>query len=396
MALNTKPKILIFSDWYAPAFKGGGPIRSIVNLVEALKHEYEFYVYTTDTDFGEHTPMAGIVADQWLHIEDVQIYYRSTHSLSFTNVKSLIREINPHRIYLNSMFSNMIKPILAGYQSEKIIIAPRGMLSNSALAVKPIRKFLYLWLLRTFGFAKYLNFHATSEPEVKDIQRIFPNAKTINVAGNIPVRIEATLPQAIKASNAIQLVFTGRMHPIKNLHLLLQALKTLKGQIILNIIATKEDDAYLDKCQQLANELGKDIQVNWLLDLPHHQVKPYLQGAHFFVLLSEVESFGHAIFEALAVGCPVLISDQTPWKNLQEKKAGWDLSTSDPNLITATLQALVDMDDYEWQSYRNGSLNLAESYVKRLNVDKEYSILFENRFNFNPLNDHDNQPPTLR
>ena len=396
MALNTKPKILIFCDWYAPAFKGGGPIRSIVNLVEALKQEYEFYVYTTDTDFGEHTPMAGIVADQWLHIDDVQIYYRSTRSLSFTNIKSLIREINPHRIYLNSMFSNMIKPILAGYQSEKIIIAPRGMLSTSALAVKPIRKFLYLWLLRTFGFAKYLNFHATSEPEVKDIQRIFPNAKTIKVAGNIPVRIEATLPQKIKASNAIQLVFTGRMHPIKNLHLLLQALKTLKGQIILNIIATKEDDAYLDKCQQLANELGNDIQINWFLDLPHHQVKPYLQAAHFFVLLSEVESFGHAIFEALAVGCPVLISDQTPWKNLQEKKAGWDLSTSDPSLITATLQELVDMDNQEWQSYRNGSLNLAESYVKRLNVDKEYSILFENRFNFNPLNDHDNQPPTLR
>ena len=72
------------------------------------------------------------------------------------------------------------------------------------------------------------------------------------------------------------------------------------------------------------------------------------------------------------------------------------MSTADPDLITATLQALVDMDDHEWQSYRIGSLNLAESYVKRLNVDKEYSILFENRFNFNPLNNHDNQPPTLR
>jgi glycosyltransferase involved in cell wall biosynthesis len=218
----------------------------------------------------------------------------------------------------------MIKPILAAYQSEKIIIAPRGMLSTSALAVKPLRKFLYLWFLRTFGFAKYLNFHATSEQEVKDIQRIFPNAKSINVAGNIPVRVEATLPQAIKASNAIQFVFTGRMHPIKNLHILLQALQNVKGQITLIIIATREDEAYLNKCQQLANELGKDIQVNWLLDLPHHQIKPYLQAAHFFVLLSEVESFGHAIFEALAVGCPVLISDQTPWKNLQEKKAGWD------------------------------------------------------------------------
>jgi glycosyltransferase involved in cell wall biosynthesis len=396
MALNTKPKILIFSDWYAPAFKGGGPIRSIVNLVEALKKEYDFYVFTADTDFGESSPMPHIKVDQWLVQDGVHVYYHAKGAMTYKMVKSVIKEINPHRIYLNSMFSNMIKPILAAYQSEKIIIACRGMLSTSALAVKPLRKFLYLWFLRTFGFAKYLNFHATSEQEVKNIKRIFPNAKSINVAGNIPVRIEATLPQAIKASNAIQLVFTGRMHPIKNLHILLQALQNVKGQITLNIIATREDEAYLNKCQQLGNELGKDIQVNWLLDLPHHQIKPYLQAAHFFFLLSEVESFGHAIFEALAVGCPVLISDQTPWKNLQEKKAGWDLSTSDPALITATLQELVDMNDPEWQSYRNGSLNLAESYVKRLNVDKEYCILFENRFNFNPLNDHDNQPPTLR
>jgi glycosyltransferase involved in cell wall biosynthesis len=163
----------------------------------------------------------------------------------------------------------------------------------------------------------------------------------------------------------------------------------------LNIIATKEDEAYLDKCQKLAKELDKHIEVNWLLDLPHHQIKDQLRSAHFFVLLSEVESFGHAIFEALAAGCPVFISDKTPWKNLQDKKVGWDLPISNLKVITATLQKMIDMDNQEWQSYRNGSLNLAESYVKRLNVDKEYRILFENRFNFNPLNNHDDQPPTL-
>jgi len=391
----TKPKILIFSDWYAPAFKGGGPIRSIVNLVEALRKEYDFYVFTADTDFGESSPMPHIKVDQWLLQDGVHVYYHAKGAMTYKMVKSVIKEINPHRIYLNSMFSNMIKPILAVYQSGKIIIAPRGMLCTSALAVKPIRKFLYLWFLRTFGFAKYLNFHASSEQEVMDIQRIFPNAKSINVAGNIPVRVEATLPQEIKTPNDIQLVFTGRMHPIKNLHILLQALQTVKGQITLNIIATREDEAYLNKCQQLTNELGKDIQVNWLLDLPHHQIKPYLQAAHFFVLLSEVESFGHAIFEALAVGCPVLISNQTPWKNLQEQKAGWELSISDSQTIKTTVQEIVDMDNLVWQSYRLGAKNLAESYVKQLNVDKEYRILFENRINFDPFNNHDNQPPTL-
>jgi glycosyltransferase involved in cell wall biosynthesis len=391
----SKPKILIFSDWYAPAFKGGGPIRSIVNLVEALKHDYDFYVFTADTDFGESSPMPDIIVDQWLVQDGTHVYYRSKGMMTYKKVKSVIKEIDPHRIYLNSMFSNMIKPIFAGYQSEKIIVAPRGMLSASALAVKPIRKFLYLWFLRTFGFAKYLQFHATSEKEFKDIRRIFPNAKSITVAGNIPVKVDAALSEAQKNPNRLQLVFTGRMHPIKNLHLLMQALQGVRGQIGLNIIATKEDEAYLDKCQKLAKELDKHIEVNWLLDLPHHQIKAHLQSAHFFVLLSEVESFGHAIFEALAVGCPVLISNQTPWKNLQEQKAGWELSISDIQTIKTTLQEIVDMDNLVWQSYRLGAKNLAESYVKQLNVDKEYRILFENRINFDPFNNHDNQPPTL-
>ena len=390
-----KTKILIFTDWYAPAFKGGGPIRSIVNLVEALKDKFDFYVFTGDTDFGEITPLQGIQPDNWMNLNGIQIYYHSKGKMTLSKVKSVIKEINPDRIYLNSMFSNMIKPILAGYQSGKIIIAPRGMLSPSALAVKPIRKFLYLWFLRTFGFAKYLHFQATSKEEEKHIQRIFPNAKGITVAKNIPGQIVTNIEQNEKQVAQARLVFTGRMHPIKNLHLLLEALKDVKGNIDLTIIATKEDEAYLHKCQQIADSFGQNIKVNWLLDLPHDQIKQHLIQAHVFVLLSEVESFGHAIFEALAVGCPVLVNDTTPWKNLQEQKAGWELSISNTQMIKTTLQEIVDMDNLVWHSYRIGAKNLAENYVKQLNVDKEYSILFENRFNFNPLTDYDNQSPTL-
>lgn len=395
MALNTKPKILIFSDWYAPAFKGGGPIRSIVNLVETLKYEYEFYVFTADTDFGESSPMPDITVDQWLQQDEVYVYYHSKGAMTYKKVKSVIKEIHPHRIYLNSMFSNMIKPILIAFASDKIIIAPRGMLNESALAVKSIRKFLYLWFLRTFGFAKHFSFHATSDKEKKVIKRIFPNAQSILVAGNVPASPLTELLPAEKQTGKLKIVFTGRMHPIKNLHLLLEALKNANGAIELKIIATKEDHVYLERCRQLARELPTNIIVNWLLDLPPTQIQQHLLNAHLFTLLSDVESFGHAIFEALAVGCPVLISNNTPWKNLKEKKAGWDLPLSDLNVIATTLQKIIDMDNQDWQSYRNGSLNLARSYVKQLNVDKEYRILFENRINFEPLSNHDDQPSTL-
>ena len=300
--LNTKPKLLFITDWYAPAFKGGGPIRSLVNLVERLKTDYDCYIYTSDKDFGDKVPLKDILIDQWFNQDGVQLYYRSG-KMTFKQVKSIIENINPHRIYLNSMFSNMIKPILVAYASGKIIIAPRGMLNASALAVKPIRKFLYLWFLRTFGFSKYFTFHATSNEEKKAINQIFPIAQSIIVAGNIPGVTSLLLHPAEKKVGVLKMVFVGRMHPIKNLHLLLEALKNLHGNVELGVIATKEDRDYLKKCNLLSSSLPDQITINWFLDLPPIEIKQHLLDAHLFTLLSEVESFGHAIFEALAVGC---------------------------------------------------------------------------------------------
>lgn len=374
---TTKPKVLLITDWYAPAFKGGGPIRSILNMVEQLKTSYDFYIYTSDKDFGSVEPLSDITADEWINQSGVHLYYRS-RKMAFRQVKSIIAEINPDRIYLNSMFSNMIIPILVAYASNKIIIAPRGMLNASALAVKPIRKFFYLWFLRTFGFAKYFTFHATSNEEKIVIQRIFPNAKSILVASNIPCATAMSLDPAKKRNGELNMVFVGRMHPIKNLHLLLDALKNLEDKIVLNVIAAKEDEVYFDKCRKLADALPENISINWFLDIEPVVIKQYLVNAQLFTLLSEVESFGHAIFEALAIGCPVLISNNTPWKNLDQQKAGLDLDLSNLNNITTAIQGFVNMDDDEWQSYRKGALDLANAYSESLDVNKLYRPLFEN------------------
>ena len=51
----------------------------------------------------------------------------------------------------------------------------------------------------------------------------------------------------------------------------------------------------------------------------------------FFPTLGE--NYGHVIYEALDSGCPVLISDQTPWRGLSEVGAGWDLPLDKPDLF---------------------------------------------------------------
>ena len=37
-------KVIIFIDWYHPAFKAGGPISSIFNMVEFLGEEVNFFI----------------------------------------------------------------------------------------------------------------------------------------------------------------------------------------------------------------------------------------------------------------------------------------------------------------------------------------------------------------
>jgi 5'-3' exonuclease len=50
MSTGERPQVLVFIDWYRPFFKAGGPVRSLVNLVEHLQNEVDFHIVTGDRD----------------------------------------------------------------------------------------------------------------------------------------------------------------------------------------------------------------------------------------------------------------------------------------------------------------------------------------------------------
>jgi glycosyltransferase involved in cell wall biosynthesis len=73
------------------------------------------------------------------------------------------------------------------------------------------------------------------------------------------------------------------------------------------------------------------------------------RSQHFFVLPTFNENYGHVIVEALANGCPVILSDQTPWLGLEEKGIGWDISLSEEKQWQQVLQRCVDMNAEEFR-----------------------------------------------
>jgi hypothetical protein len=73
-----------------------------------------------------------------------------------------------------------------------------------------------------------------------------------------------------------------------------------------------------------------------------------------------------------------LISDQTPWRNLQAKKAGMDLPLTNLSGFTKAIQSFVEMGDADWQAFRSGALTLAKDYENNLESVAQYNQLFGN------------------
>ncbi len=149
--VSNKSRILIFVDWYVPAFKAGGPIRSIYNLITKFKTDYEFYVITSDRDLGDNEPFQNIETNKWTDVEGVQVMYLSPANYKIKEFKKFITEVNPHIVYLNSLFSfnfSLVPLWLKKHFPDiKYILAPRGMHGKGALKIKKKRKkrFLLSW-----------------------------------------------------------------------------------------------------------------------------------------------------------------------------------------------------------------------------------------------------------
>jgi len=123
--------------------------------------------------------------------------------------------------------------------------------------------------------------------------------------------------------------------------------------------------------------LPPHIQVQWQGELPHHQVEELVKEHHVFVLPTQGENFGHAIFEALAAGRPVIISDQTPWRDLSRHKAGWDLDLGELGKFSTAIERFAGMSREELNEWCMGAWQFAHHYLENSNNKKRYLELFQ-------------------
>lgn len=370
-----KPVILTFVGCYLPGYKAGGPIQTIANMVERLGDEFEFRIITSDRDLGEKEPYSSVGINKFNKVGKAKVFYASREMTSFGNLSKLINQIPHDILYLNSFFDPRftIRPLILRRMDKlpnaPVIVAPRGEFSQGALKLKWQKKHAYIVFAKAIGLYKNIIWQASSEYEERDIRKWFGDSDIVHIAPDLtPATGEASRElfqnRRKKEKGFLKIVFLSRISPKKNLDGALRILEKVKGRIEMNIYGPITDEAYWTKCREIVDRMPENVNVSYKGNLPHEEVPRVMSEHDLLFFPTHGENFGHVIFEALSVGTPVLISDQTPWRNLKKQKAGWEYRLEDQESFLQAIEQGYPATFEEYQLFNSGAHELASRFLE--------------------------------
>ncbi len=376
--MKGKKTVLIFTDWYLPGYKAGGPITSLANMIRNLSNYFNFKIVCRDTDYTDADPFDNVVSDEWNKVGEAQVRYLSTNNLNYSRISGLIKETNPDVVYVTGFFSKVfsIFPVLAA-RKYRVILSPRGMLAEGALGIKTSKKKLFLAIAGRVSAYKKIFWHATNEAEAEQVLAFFPKAK-VGVAPNFPgISTAKTELKKPKIKGELRLYSVARVAPEKNLDFALNCLKQIPStvRVSLKIIGSIYDRAYFQKLESIKHQLNDSVSVDFLGPIPQKEIGEIAKESDFFFLPTLGENYGHAIIEAMLMGIPVLISNKTPWTSLDVKSLGFDLPLVE-DLFAKRIIDLANMGADEYQSKYSNVNQKAEKLIDFQNISQAYLALF--------------------
>jgi glycosyltransferase involved in cell wall biosynthesis len=409
-----RPIVLLFTEFYVPGYRAGGPIRSLANLVSELKNEFDFRIVTSDRDLGKRNAYPGIRANEWQGLDGAQVLYLSPGPQRWWRIARLLLAGDCHMIYLNSAFSRAFSMLptwlkfLGVARRIPVLLAPRGEFSPGALAIHPHRKRFYLAIQNFLNSYRQVVWQASNRYEEANILATISRRRRVVVVGpvsQIKVFVSsdmcvaalhtASLPMApipTKTPGSLNLVFVSRISRMKNLSGALEILAGVQGAVHFNIYGPMEDPIIWAECQRLIDALPPNVKACYCGELTHDQVADVLSKHHLFFLPTCGENFGHVILEALLAGCPVLISDQTPWRNLQAKGVGWDLPLDSVTPFQQAIHECVAMDDMEFRKVSKQARLFGSAAIKTSDTAAQNREMFWGMLNLSNKLDRRTKP----
>ena len=362
-------RICLVSSSFYPATFYGGPISATWDLSKKLaENGHEIYVSTTNANGDNKLSVESNVFLEKQNNVFVKYYNEQiTNKFSLSFLFGIWSDIKKSDIvYIQYLFHYTVffSLLFSVFQKKKIVVCPRGSFSVFTLNNKlPFIKLLWL----NFFIKPLLNkiiWQACSYLEERDILNKFPNADVKII--NDGIDYESFQNSILVSRNELLNKFTGitfddvsiiffsmgRLHKIKGFDVLIDAfnLFLVKDKYAKLIIAGR-DDGVGKKLENQIKKLNLSSSVFLIGAVNFEDKKLLLNNCDYFTLASEFESFGIVIAEALSCGKPVVISNKTPWKDIQINNCGI-LADNEKNSFSDAFSKIIN-EKYESSLIKN-------------------------------------------
>jgi glycosyltransferase involved in cell wall biosynthesis len=393
--MSYQPTILMTVSTFYPSINAGGPVRSSLGMIQHLLPYYRFKVITFDHDVGEKKPYQNIISNEWQERFDADVYYMSRSRYSLRELQRVISQISYDVIYNGSFYepkfsiATRLLHYFGRIKRKNIVLSPRGEFATLVKRKWNLKsqwhKKLYIFATNFLKFHRGIFWHATSEMEREEMELFFQKYKidrnpSIFTVSNMTPLLKSDVPRFIdKQPGSLRLVFLARIHPKKQIHYALKCLKNVQGNVVFDIFGPIDppDWDYWNQCQEIINSLPNNIIVTYHGIVEPEHVISILQKYHAFIMPTLTENYGHSIVEALIAGCPVIISDQTPWQALQNKGIGWDIPLDQPERYESVIQDLVDMDTEHYTKISETAKRFGETETNPSKIIDDYRNMFD-------------------
>lgn len=304
---------------YLPAVRYGGTIVSVHGLCRALAGRgHDVHVYTTSADGAADSPVPHAAA---VDLDGVKIWYFRTSRLRrlywAPAMKPHLRRhvaefdvVHTHAIYLWPLWTAARCARDAGVP---YVVSPRGMLEKALIEEKnPVLKAGLIGFIERRTLEGAAAIHVTSAREREEASAFGFQLPPMH---EIPNGVSLDMDLCGTSDSIAGLIgggpfvlYLGRISWKKGLDRLLHALARVERVRL--VIAGNDEEQYQPVVETLARQLGVSDRVTFTGGVGGADKVALLRGARCLVLPSYSENFGNVVVEAMAAGCPVVVTPE--------------------------------------------------------------------------------------
>lgn len=328
---------------YLPATRYGGPIHSVHGLCRALARAgHEVTVLTTNVDGPGDSP---VPLDRPVTLDGVSVRYFPSRLLRRLYVSTPLARALPQAVavadvvHLHSVF---LWPTLAAARAAQAagvpyVLSPRGMLVRELIARRSAwvkRAWIALFERRTIAAAAAV--HCTSELEREELLALGLHPRETFVVPN-GVELPGAPPAAARTDT---ILYLGRINWKKGLDRLVEAMREIpQGRLV---IAGNDEEGLAPRLRAQAEAAGVAARVSFPGHVEGAAKQELLAAAAVVVLPSVSENFGNAVLEAMAAGCPVVVTKGVGLAEAVASAGAGLVADPDPPALARAIRAYLE------------------------------------------------------